>query len=105
LLQSFDKCTQQDSLKDKHLTVSIAGLPPWVIYTDDPLMKPVHGVTGVDVMITDSIAKQYGCTFEFKRERYIGTFVGNGSWEGTTGSVRYNLRNSRVCFADFRYLI
>jgi hypothetical protein len=88
LIQSFDKCTQQESLKDKHLTVSIAGLPPWVIYTDDPQMKPVHGVTGVDVLITASIAKQYGCTFEFKRTSGIGHFVANGSWDGTTGSVR-----------------
>lgn len=68
------------SLKDREIQVSILGLPPYVVPTQ-------NGKTGVDINLLGVLAQKLGFTYYFKEETAWQSVYPNGTVHGTIGSV------------------
>ncbi len=88
MVNPLPKCDPQSRMKSRNLTVSIAVVPPWSYPSKDPGRKPVKGFAGIDVRIIEALSLKLGFDFTFKMEKNLGGYKGNGTWDGTTGSVR-----------------
>ena len=67
-------------LRGQTLTVSYIGAPPFINYRTDP-------VSGVDILILDALAEQFGFDFRLRPEVEHGKTDANGTWHGMVESV------------------